>query len=66
MPDPVFLENERVTLRPAEEDDSTFLRENEQDPRVRASRSVHLPVDSDWARERVGGTMGETERPSVS
>lgn len=58
MPGPVFLENETVTLRPAEQDDISFLRENEQDPRVRASRSVHLPVDSDWGEERVGGTMG--------
>lgn len=58
MPGPVFLEGETVSLRPAEETDIGFLRENEQDPRVRASRSLHLPVDTETARERVGGTLG--------
>lgn len=61
MPGPIFLENETVTLRPAEEEDISFLRENEQDPRVRASRSVHSPVDVEWARRRVGGTMGRND-----
>lgn len=58
MPGPVFLKNDVVSLRPAEEEDSWFLRENEQDPRVRASRSVHKPMNVERARQRVGGTMG--------
>lgn len=61
MPGPVFLENDAVSLRPAEEADIPFLRENEQNPRVRASRSVHKPVDVDWAMQRLGGTMGRND-----
>lgn len=61
MPGPVFLENDDVSLRPAEEEDIPFLRENEQDPRVRASRSVHKPVDVNWATQRLGGTMGRSD-----
>lgn len=61
MPGPVFLENDAVTLRPADEEDVPFLRKNEQDPRVRASRSVHTPVDADWARRRLGGTLGRND-----
>jgi RimJ/RimL family protein N-acetyltransferase len=56
----VFLENSAVTLRPAGDEDISFLRENEQNPRVRASRSVHTPVDTDWARQRLGGTLGRS------
>lgn len=58
MPGPIFLENESVTLRPAETTDTSFLRTNEQDPRVRASRGVTAPVDEEWAKRRLGGTMG--------
>lgn len=61
MPGPVFLENDVLSLRPAAEEDLPFLRENEQDPRVRASRSVHKPVDEEWARQRIGGTMGRND-----
>lgn len=61
MPGPVFLENDVVSLRTAEEDDMSFLRENEQDPRVRASRSVSKPLNAEWARQRVGGTMGRNK-----
>lgn len=58
MPGPVFLEGGTVTLRPAEEEDVPFLRENASNPDVRASRSHHTPVDGDWARQRLGGTLG--------
>lgn len=58
MPGPVFLESDDVSLHPAETEDVPFLRRNVQDPRVRASRSVHTPVDAEWAQRRVGGTMG--------
>jgi RimJ/RimL family protein N-acetyltransferase len=58
MPGPAFLRGDRVTLAPAEEEDVPFLRENHHDPRVRASRSVHSPAGTDWARQRLGGTMG--------
>ena len=58
MPGPVFLDGDGVTLRTATEADVPFLRENHDDPRVRATRSVHEPADDDWARRRLGGTMG--------
>lgn len=61
MPAPAFLTNDVVSLHPPEEGDIPFLRENEHDPRVRASRSVHKPVDVEWARQRVGGTMGRND-----
>jgi len=61
MPGPVFLETETVSLRPAEEADIPFLRENAQNPEIRASRGMRSPVDSDWARQRLGGTMGRTD-----
>lgn len=54
----MFLETERVTLHPADEEDVPFLRANRNDPRVRATRHAHLPADEDWAGERLGGTMG--------
>lgn len=55
----VFLETDHVTLRPATEDDISFLRANQNDHRVRATRHAHLPADDDWARRRLGGTMGQ-------
>lgn len=61
MPGPVFLADGDVSLRPATADDLDFLRENEQDPRVRASRSAHRPVDEEDARRRLGGAMGRTD-----
>jgi len=60
MPGSVFLEADTVTLRPADDEDIAFLRENEQNPRVRATRSIHTPVDADWARHRLGGTLGRS------
>ncbi len=53
-----FLENEHVTLHPADEDDIPFLRSTRNDPRVRATQHAHLPADDDWARRRLGGTIG--------
>lgn len=61
MPGPVFLDGDNVSLRPATEADVPFLRENEQDPRIRASRSVQMPVSEEQARRRVGGTMGRSD-----
>ena len=58
MPGPVFLDGDGVTLRPAVEEDLEFLLENENDPRVRRSRSVSAPTGPDDARRRLGGTMG--------
>ncbi|WP_435154794.1 GNAT family N-acetyltransferase [Haladaptatus sp. DFWS20] len=56
-----FLETDHVTLRPATEDDIQFLRANQNDHRVRATRHAHLPADNDWARRRFGGTMGQND-----
>lgn len=61
MPGPVFLDGEDVTLRPATDADVPFLRENEQAPRIRASRSVQTPLSEETARRRVGGTMGRND-----
>ncbi|WP_231185099.1 GNAT family protein [Haladaptatus sp. DYF46] len=61
MPGSVFLENDPVTLRPATDEDIAFLRENQNDPHVRATRHAHRPADEDWARRRLGGTMGRSD-----
>jgi hypothetical protein len=37
MPGPIFLENDPITLRSADEEDVSFLRENGNDPHVRAT-----------------------------
>jgi RimJ/RimL family protein N-acetyltransferase len=61
MPGPVFLDGDEISLRPATEADVSFLRENALDPSVRASRSSKSPVDEEWARRRLGGTMGRSD-----
>lgn len=61
MPGPVFLETDSLSLRPASQEDISFLRENEQDPRIRATRSLYKPVDEEWARRRIGGRMGRED-----
>ncbi|SEW28993.1 GNAT family N-acetyltransferase [Halobacterium jilantaiense] len=61
MPGPVFLDGDTVSLRPATDADVSFLRENEQDPQIRASRSVQTPVSEEQARRRIGGTMGRSD-----
>ena len=58
MPGPVFIDGDDVTLRTATEEEVPFLRKHNDDPRVRASRSVHEPADPDALRRRLGGTMG--------
>ncbi|WP_423744327.1 GNAT family protein (plasmid) [Haladaptatus sp. SPP-AMP-3] len=61
MPGPVFLENDPVTLRPADEEDVPFLRENGNEPHVRATRHAYRPADEEWAERRLGGTVGEND-----
>jgi len=58
MPGPIFIDGDHVTLRSATEEDVPFLRKRHDDPRVRATRSVHEPADGDAIRRRLGGTMG--------
>jgi RimJ/RimL family protein N-acetyltransferase len=58
MPGPIFLDGDDVTLRTATEEDRDFLRRNRDDPRVRASRSIHEPASDDAIRRRLGGTLG--------
>lgn len=58
MPGPVFLQNERVSLRSPEKSDVPFLREYAQHPQIRETRSTHAPTDAEWAQRRVGGSMG--------
>lgn len=58
MPGPLFLDGDGVTLHPATEEDVPFLVENENDPRIRRTTSRYLPRDEEYARKRLGGTMG--------
>ena len=58
MPGPVFLDGDRVTLRPAEREDAAFLRRNLNDPRVRAGRTDVSPTGADDVDSYLGGTMG--------
>lgn len=62
MPGPLFLDGERVTLHPVEEDDLPFLQSCVNHPRVRQNISAHRPKTSDderrW-REAVGESDDE-------
>ena len=58
MPGSVFLENEHVSLRPAEPEDIDFIKSNENNRDVRSSRSRVTPSGDDWAQKHIGGTMG--------
>jgi len=62
MPGPVFLEGDRVTLRPADREDAEFLRRNLNDPRVRAGRTDVFPTGEDDVDLYLGGTMGRHDR----
>lgn len=59
MPGPVFLDGDRLTLRPADREDRAFLRENVNDPRVRAGRTDVFPTGEDDVDTYLGGTIGD-------
>jgi len=59
MPGPVFLDGDRVTLRPADSEDRGFLRRNLNDPRVRAGRTDVFPTGEGDVDRYLGGTLGE-------
>ncbi|MUV59200.1 GNAT family N-acetyltransferase [Halogeometricum sp. CBA1124] len=61
MSGPVFLEGDGVTLCPADQSDIDFLREHENDPRIRETRTVRMPTSADHVTARLGGTMGREE-----
>ncbi|QLG61507.1 GNAT family N-acetyltransferase [Halorarum salinum] len=61
MPGPTFLSGDRTTLHPATEDDLPFLLENENDERVRRTRSGALPTAAGEFRPRLGGTTGRSD-----
>ena len=61
MPGPTFLDGDRVTLRVPDESDVAFLLEHENDPDVRATRSVTAPSGPDDVRRRLGGTLGRND-----
>ncbi|SFR67618.1 GNAT family N-acetyltransferase [Halogeometricum limi] len=61
MSGPVFLHGDGVTLCPADQSDLAFLRENENDPRLRATRNVRKPTSADHLTARLGGQMGRDE-----
>jgi RimJ/RimL family protein N-acetyltransferase len=60
MPSPVFLEGERVTLHPVEEDDAEFLHRLVNDPRVRRGIGKTDPVSMAEEREYVE-SVGEDD-----
>ncbi|NHN59792.1 MULTISPECIES: GNAT family N-acetyltransferase [Halorussus] len=61
MPGPTFLDGDRVTLRVPDESDVDFLLDHENDPDVRATRSVTAPSGPDDVRRRLGGTLGRRD-----
>jgi RimJ/RimL family protein N-acetyltransferase len=62
MPGPVFLRGDRVTLRPAEDEDLDFLQRNHDDPAVRRSMPRVHPQNREATREEYveggDGTVG--------
>jgi RimJ/RimL family protein N-acetyltransferase len=61
MPGPVFLAGDRITLRPAEQEDTEFLLSHINDPRVRATRTSPKPTGRDDVGMFLGGTMGRKD-----
>ena len=61
MPGPIFLDGDRVTLRPADSEDTDFLRRNLNDPRVRAGRTDTFPAGEGEVDRYLGGTMGRND-----
>lgn len=61
MPGPVFLSGDRLTLRPAEQEDTEFLLRHNNDPRVRATRTAPKPTSRDDVGMFLGGTMGRID-----
>lgn len=51
MPGPVFLEGDRVTLRPIEEEDLEFLQTQVNDPRVWRPIGRSRPINSEQERD---------------
>lgn len=51
MPGPVFLDGDRVTLRPIEEDDLEFLQTQINDPRIWRAIGRSRPVNGEQERE---------------
>ncbi|MEF8853649.1 MAG: GNAT family protein [Haloarculaceae archaeon] len=60
MPSPVFLEGERVTLHPVEEDDAEFLQRLVNDQRIRRGIGATDPVSMVEEREYVE-SVGEDD-----
>lgn len=52
MPGGAFRSGDHVTLRPVEEEDLEFLRDNRNDPRVRRALAVVRPSNRQSERER--------------
>lgn len=51
MPGPVFLEGDRVTLRPIEEEDLEFLQAQVNDPRIWRAIGRSRPINADQERD---------------
>lgn len=61
MPGAVFLSNGDVTLRVPENEDREFLARNENDPRIRASRTPASPSGKTDAEPYLGGSLGRND-----
>lgn len=61
MPGPVFLSGDDVTLNVPEEEDREFLARNENDPRIRASRTPSTPTGTRDVDQYLGGTLGHDD-----
>lgn len=62
MPGAVFLSGDDVTLRVPETEDREFLARNENDPRIRASRTQASPSGKAGIDRYVGGSLGRNDK----
>ncbi|WP_049927546.1 GNAT family N-acetyltransferase [Halopiger goleimassiliensis] len=61
MPGAAFLTGEAITLRVPEPEDREFLARNENDPRVRATRTAASPSGTEDVERYIGGTLGQSD-----
>jgi RimJ/RimL family protein N-acetyltransferase len=62
MPGAVFLSDGDVALRVPENEDREFLAQNQNDPRIRASRTPSSPSGKVGAERYIGGTLGRKNK----
>jgi RimJ/RimL family protein N-acetyltransferase len=60
MPGAVFSSADRVSLRTVESEDASFLRDHENDPRVRRPLTLDGPLNLDATEELISGDVEES------